>query len=443
MDEAPAPHIYLLLFIIIIVIDFILSAFYTAIDEASPSKFDDVRDEKKKKRIEFFLDEPRRYLRTREFLYGALSVIFGGIIIRGFGDCVCSLINASGVSVTICYVTVGVLLLIILLWLGIFLPMKLASRNPVIWVNRLLGVSMFFYYIAFGFVALVDGLSYITGRIFGINFHEEEIISMVNEVHEQGDMDKEEADMIQNIFEFDDKNCEDIMTVRRNIIAIEANTSLEDAINFMLEENCSRFPVYEGDIDHINGMIHIKDAFEASQKQENLTREVNGIQGLVRNIRFVPETQGINTLFRTMQREKQHMVIVVDEYGQTSGIVAMEDILEEIVGNIEDEHDDEEQMIYRKAGTDHVFLINGMADLEDVEDALEFTSDFEDVDTMNGFLVALTDKIPDDNDHFEVTYKNYRFKVLSVSGKTISSVLATRISEQYIPKEIPEETLSD
>ena len=181
-------------------------------------------------------------------------------------------------------------------------------------------------------------------RLFGINASgdksdvtEEEILSMVNVGHEQGILRANEAEMINNIFEYGDKEAKDIMTHRKHVNAIEGSTLLKEALEIILEGNNSRFPVYKGDIDNIIGILHMKDVMIESRKGLYLEREIQEIPGLVREAVFIPETRNINELFQGMQSKKNHMVVVVDEYGQTAGIVAMEDILEEIVGNIFDE----------------------------------------------------------------------------------------------------------
>ena len=373
---------------------------------------------------------------VREAFICLFNLVIGALAVRKYGAVMVYITRASGMAVPLVYVLSGMVVFLIIMWLGVYLPWKLGERNPSGWTKRLLSPGVFFYELCTPVVVIIDNLSKFSAYIFRIDLSqrlddvtEEEIISMVNEGHEQGVIHKSEADMIANIFELDDKNCEDIMTVRRNIIAIDASTPLGDALGFMLESNCSRFPVYEEDIDHIKGMIHIKDAFEISRSCEDLSVPVGDVKNLVREVHFVPETQGINTLFKSMQRQKQHIVIVVDEYGQTSGIVAMEDILEEIVGNIEDEHDDEEQTVIKR--DDNSFLLSGMADLEDVEDALaiEF-GDEADVDTLNGFLITLIDKIPEDNEEYEVEYEGWLFRILSVDNKTIKTVSAVKLNKE-------------
>ncbi|MBP5152684.1 MAG: HlyC/CorC family transporter [Lachnospiraceae bacterium] len=197
---------------------------------------------------------------------------------------------------------------------------------------------------------------------------EDEIISVVNEVHEQGVIEESEAKMINNIIDFADKEAGEIMTNRSNIVAIDKNTTLDDAINFMLENSNSRYPVFEDNLDHVMGILFLKDSmrFKARDKSEN--RPISEIKGLIRKALFIPETMNINDLFKTMQSKKTQLAIVVDEYGQTAGLIAMEDILEEIVGNIMDEYDVEEKHI-KKNGRDS-YLIDGLTPLSEVEETL-------------------------------------------------------------------------
>ena len=255
---------------------------------------------------------------------------------------------------------------------------------------------------------------------------EEEIISMVNEGHEQGVLLESEAEMIHNIFEFGDKEAKDIMTHRKNIIALDGNCSFGEAIQFMIENKNSRFPVYLDNIDNIIGVLHIKEALADSQKPELMGVSIKDIPGLVRDVEFIPETRNINTLFKDMQSAKSHMVIVVDEYGQTAGLVAMEDIIEEIVGNIFDEHDEENILIEKQP--DGSYLLNGMAPLDEVAEALSIEIDTEDYDTLNGFLISLIDKIPGEDEVFEVDYGNYRFHVVKVEDRMIKSVRAKKLA---------------
>lgn len=256
----------------------------------------------------------------------------------------------------------------------------------------------------------------------------EEIISMVNEGHEQGVFQAAEAEMITNIFEFGDKEAKDIMTNRKNILAIDRDMLLADAISQMLEAGKSRFPVYHETIDEIVGILHFRDAIVADREPGNSERAVGSIEGLLREAMVVPETKNIASLFRTMQRTKTQMVIVVDEYGQTKGILAMEDILEEIVGNIQDEYDEDEQYI-EETGNKDEYIIDGITPLEELEERFSISFHEEEFETLNGFMISKMDKIPEENEDFSVDVDGYCFKILSVEHKMIRSVLVTKKKE--------------
>ena len=228
----------------------------------------------------------------------------------------------------------------------------------------------------------------------------EEIIEKVLEGYEKGVLTRREMKMITNIFEYMDSDAKDIMTHRKNIVALDGEESLERALTFMLEENKSRFPVYEEDIDNIVGILHIRDA--------------------IRPAGFIPETKAIDKLFQQMQQDKSHMVIVLDEYGQTSGIVTMEDIVEEIVGNIQDEYDEEEELIIKQA--DGTYIVDGMTQLE----LLGISFNEEDYDTINGYLIDCLDRIPSEDEECQVEFGGYLFHVLSVDNNTIRKVLVSR-----------------
>ena len=171
---------------------------------------------------------------------------------------------------------------------------------------------------------------------------EEDLILAINEGHEQGVLKKSQAEMINNIFLLDDKEAGDIMTHRTEIVSIDGDLSLEDVAKKVLSLNKSRFPVYVDDLDNIIGIVTFRDVMIRQNQGLENSEKIKNIQWLIRPAVFVPETKKINVLFRDMQQWKNDMVIVADEYGQTSGIVCMEDILEEIVGNIFDEYDDED-----------------------------------------------------------------------------------------------------
>ena len=252
---------------------------------------------------------------------------------------------------------------------------------------------------------------------------EEEIVSMLNEGQDQGLIQESEAEMITNIFELGDTSASDIMTHRKNISAIDSELTLEEALDYIVKEQFSRFPVYKDTIDNIIGILHIKDALTFYMDEANRDKKITGLEGLMQKARFIPETSKIDTVFKNMQADKSHMEIVVDEYGQTAGILAMEDIIEEIVGNIFDEHDEVEYNIVKVS--DNTYNIKGLTPLTEIEEELNIIYGDDENDTLNGFLISLLDRIPEDDEGTELIVGNVKYKIISVKDKTIDSVQLT------------------
>lgn len=262
-------------------------------------------------------------------------------------------------------------------------------------------------------------------RIFSGNKDEqddvtEEIISMIDEGHEQGVFAESEAKMLRNIFEFAQKDARDIMTHRKNIVAIDGDDTLEEALLFILEQKYSRFPVFDEEIDNIIGTMHMRDVMKCYMNESLRKRSVKELDQLNREVTFIPETKNIDSLFKKMQSEKNHMAVVIDEYGQTKGLVAMEDILEEIVGNILDEYDEDEEFIIKQA--DDSFLAKGMHPLDELEELLEIEFEKDEFDTLNGFLISCLDHIPAAKEHAKVEYRGFIFRVLSVENNMIETI---------------------
>lgn len=282
-------------------------------------------------------------------------------------------------------------------------------------------------------------VSKITYKLFGVkvkgnpdDLTEEEILSMVHEGHEKGVLKANEAEMIHNIVELDEKEAQDVMNHRVNVVALDGNSTLREALDFMLGENKSRYPVYDEDLDDIIGILHLRDAFAIHNNNKLLDMKVKEIDGLLREAKFIPETRNIHELFKQMQNEKLQMVIVIDEYGQMSGIITMEDILEEIVGNILDEYDDEEESITKLGDED--FLMDGMAELEEVEEVLGIEIE-EEFDTLNGLLISKLEHIPKENETAVIEYQGYQFEILSIDNKKIGSVKVKKKPHQDLPME--------
>lgn len=264
---------------------------------------------------------------------------------------------------------------------------------------------------------------------------EDDILSMVQESNDQGLIEDDEVAMINNIFELNDKEAKDIMTNRNSIVGINADTTLSDAIKIMLEGSNSRYPVYIDNLDHIIGILHLKDALRYQDANRQRNGSIKRYPKLLREARFVSETRKIDDLFKKMKDDKLQMVIVIDEYGQTSGLVAMEDILEEIVGNILDEYDKEETFVELKG--EKSYEIDGLTPLEELSDLLKIDFECEDTDieTINGFLINKLGYIPENDDKSEIEYEGYSFKIIQVENHIIKTVFVTKITVEEEKKD--------
>ena len=252
------------------------------------------------------------------------------------------------------------------------------------------------------------------------NEYEEEIMNIAQEGHEQGVILADEAEMISNIFEFGDKDAEDVMQFRNKIVAIEAGTSMEDAVRFMMDQTYSRYPVYEEDLDHIVGILHFRDAVKCFFEDPS-----KNVEEIARKPVFVHESMDINELLSQMQESKVHLVIVVDEYGQTVGLAAMEDILETIVGDIFDEYDVEEKEIIKLPGGS--YLTSGMIRLDDLEEILDISFDTEEFETLNGFLINELGHLPEPGEEVYVEFKGYSFVTRDQKDNILRQIRITRL----------------
>lgn len=439
MDDGVSPTMGILVFAALILLDFIIFGFIAAMEnlnETSVEKLAKDGDTRAALLLKY-ADKTDRYRHVCQLLILTAHMILGFYQVPLWKACFLKGEVGAGISILADILIFAALILLVLIF-GIYTPEKVAARKPESWALQLARmvrtVELIFYPVIF----LTNAIANLLSRIFGVDplsdtddVTEEEIISMVKEVHEQGVLLASEAEMIHNIFEFGDKEAKDIMTHRKNLVALDCSLKFSDILPVLMENNYSRFPVYEETIDNVIGVLHIREALCMCQRTELLEKPIREIDGLISEVDFIPETRNINVLFAMMQNAKSHMTIVVDEYGQTSGIVTMEDILEEIVGNIEDEHDEEQQMIVRLP--DESFRMDGMAEFEDVLEALGIEEEDvkeDDFETLNGFLISLIDKIPNEDEVFSTTAYGYLFEILSVENKMIRTVKVTKLPEE-------------
>ena len=400
---------------------------------------DDKTLEKKMKRVLKFLEKEEQYINTAQFLICTINVIIGILysnrLIKHASKVTFSLgmQTYQEIANVIWLILFTTLLLLIVIVFGSVIPLKLTILNPEKIALHTSGVFNFFYVILRPFILLLDKISKLFFWILRINpedlednVTEDEIISIVNEGFEQGVLEDNEVEMISNIIELDDKEVRDVMTNRRNVVSISTELSLKEALTFMIGERYSRFPLYEEERDNIVGVLHFKDV-----TQHYLAGEDGkvSLKEIAREPYFVPDTQSVDTLFDDMQLKKIHMAIAVDEYGQMAGVVALEDILEEIVGNILDEYDIDERLIIKQGN--NRYIMRGMAPLDEVEDELNINMEQEeyDIDTLNGFLISIIGHLPGNDEKPVIQYEGYRFHVLDAKNNMIRTVKVVKEKE--------------
>lgn len=446
MDSSPIPG--LILFVVFLAINFIMYCFGEATQDLIQADLENKAGEGDKcaGKLLKIVDKPRAFITTVQVMSTVFSVIVGLYQVPIYSKLLIkTLLNnfqgANDMAIKcISYTIVVLILLILLISIGIIVPQMISRKAPEKWARRLVNVVNVFIGVFTPISATVIFVAKLILAICHIDYSEdvehvteEEIISIVNEGQEQGVLEEQEAEMISNIIEMDEKVASEIMTHRTNVVAIDGNMTLSEAIEFIISENNSRFPVYDEDIDNVIGILHIRDAFTCYKMGGNENVPVKELVDIIREPKFIPETRSIDALFSEMQSEKNHMVIVIDEYGQMAGILTMEDILEEIVGNIFDEYDEEEHnIVHQEDGT---YIIKGMTSLSDIEDELDVSFDEEDYDTLNGYLISKLERIPSEDDHIELVVNQLKYEVLAIEGKMISIVKVTRIENDIEEKE--------
>ncbi len=328
-------------------------------------------------------------------------------------------------------VTVSVLSLVAVLF-GLFVPRAIAARHAqavllflvwplevVTWVTRPLVAVLFF-------------LTQAVTRPFGANpqagtlVTEEEIRALVETGQAQGVLEPKEREMISSIFELGEKQVREVMIPRTDLVALDVRTPMPEVLDQITRVGHSRLPVYEGSADDIIGILYVKDLFRRLARGE---RELE-LRPLLRSAHFIPETKKVDDLLREMQRDKVHLAIVVDEYGGTAGLVTIEDIVEEIVGEIRDEYDVEQELVLPVS--EHEAVMDARVPFEDVRETFDLDVEpSEDYDTLGGFITNQLGRFPRAGEQIEAA--GVRFAVETVEGRRIRRVRVTRL----VPSEEP------
>ena len=322
-------------------------------------------------------------------------------------------------------IIITILLSYFTLVFGELVPKRLAMKYCEKFAYFTIGIIKTISVITAPFVKLLTASTNLVSKIFGVSENEEEIVTeeeirmMVDVGEEKGTIKEEEKEMINNVFEFNDKFVSEIMVPRNKIFALDIDMTIAEVIEKLSEDmRYSRIPVYDENMDNIKGIIYIKDLL-ISNKNKN-----SKIKSLVKEAYFVSETKRVNELFQELRKDKKQIAIVLDEYGGTAGMVTMEDILEEIVGEIYDEYDKETDKF--KKIDNNTFLFDASIALYDVEKFLDIEIDEEDVDTLGGYLIKKLDRIPKDGEKPIVETEKVTYKIEKVKDRQIVKVKACK-----------------
>ena len=318
------------------------------------------------------------------------------------------------------------------------LPKKIAAQTSEETGIRLIGFQKFIYYITLPLVWISKGIANILLKIMGKKtdvddsyFSEDKVMSMLDRGQETGEIKEEGRKMIDSIFEFDDLLAYEIMTPRTDVFMIDIDDDRSEYFDEMMELTHSRIPVYRGDPDNIVGILHIKDYLYNGAKKgfDNIN-----VKKLLRPAYFVPETKNIDSLFRELQIKRQHMAVLIDEYGGFSGIVTVEDIIEQIVGDIDDEFDEEDRVIEKV--DDNTFVVDGNVYLDDLEEETGVELESETSETIGGYIIDMMGEIPKERVKYKpVTVGNYEFTILKVKDRRIEKVRIIIREEEEDPDE--------
>lgn len=291
--------------------------------------------------------------------------------------------------------SIGITILIyglsaILIWLLEFMVERVIIKDPEIWAVRLSPLAKTLTIILYPLLALPLKLSNAEETAKELNtITEEELKTMIDEVQRSGEIEQDEREMIQSVFRFDETLAREIMIPRVDILALDIDTPLEEAADTIIESGFSRVPVYKEHTDNLLGLLYAKDMLKVFKEGS----KINSLQDMLRPIFFIPETKLVDELLKELQARRTHMAVVVDEYGGVAGLVTIEDIVEEIFGEIEDEYDEEEEAHFQQVGDDE-YLFHGRFNLDEVNELLHTNFEAEDADTIGGLIYTRLGRVP-------------------------------------------------
>lgn len=453
MDPDPATSIIpkLLLLLVLIIVNAFFAMSEIAIISLNDNKIRMMAEEghEKAKKILKLTESPSAFLSTIQigvtlagFLTSAsasqsfseplaqkLSVLFG------LGSAAPSWLSAVSM------VAVTIIMSYFSLVLGELAPKRIAMQCSESISFKVVGILLFIKSIMKPFVSFLTFSTNLFVKIFGFdpnasedNVTEEEIRMLVDAGEEKGVIEESQKEMINNIFEFDDIVAADVMTHRTELECVELGDGIDDILKIAMSEGYSRIPVYEDEVDNIKGIIYVKDLLKYIGKSVPSSFKISKV---MREAYFIPESKRCGDLFNEMTEKHLQMVIVSDEYGSTAGIVTIEDLLESIVGNMQDEYDNEEEDVEQV--NEDLFNFDGMTDIEEVGEVLGITLPEGEYDTIGGFIMSELGRIPQEDEKPVIEAQGFRFTVEEMEERRIERVRAERIPAEDTAEEESED----
>lgn len=437
---AQEPNAFLSILLLILLV--LVNAFFAASEIAVIT----LNDNKIRKMAEDGNKRAARILKLTENSSRFLATIQVGVTVSGFltsasasqsfsgelAQALSFLPFSQGVVHGIATVALTILLSYFSLVFGELVPKKIAMQRAEALSFKFIGILTATSTVFRPFISLLTFSTNVVLKMLGIDPNaaedtvtEEEILMMVDAGEEKGVIGETAKDMISNIFDFNDTTVNEIMTHRTEMEAVEDTASVQDVVNLSIEYGYSRIPVFHEDYDNILGIIYVKDLLK--YVGTSLGAEVK-LTDLMRTAYYVPESKRCSTLFTEMTEHHTQIAVIVDEYGGTEGIVTMEDLLESIVGNIQDEYDHEEEEIHKVA--DNKFTVDGATNIDEISDLVGVDLPEGDYDTIAGLVVEMLGRIPKPGEHPAVTVQNLTLTVQEVEERRISKILIEKRPEQ-------------
>lgn len=436
-----------LLYVVLLFILILVNAFFAgseiAIVQVNDNRVSKLAEEgnKKARQLLRLVSEPSAFLATIQVGVTISTYLSSAVAADTFADPISAALAMAiplplSVLRLISVIVITLVLSYFSLVLGELVPKRLAMQDPEKFAFAVVGILLTLYKATRPFVWLLSKSTNAVIRMFGIDptrepdrVTEEEIRMLVDVGNEKGVIEESQKEMINNIFELDDITAAEIMTHRTEIMGVDASCSIDDVVHVAVSEGYSRIPVYEDDLDNITGVVYVKDLLRLIGEKAGKS---HSLKEFTRPVLFVPESNHVKELFKEFQDKKVQFAVVCDEYGGTSGIVTMEDLLEAIVGSIQDEYDNEEEEI--QMVDDTTFTVDGSTAIDELSEILDVSlPDDGDYETIAGLIIDILGYIPSEEERPSIVVNNIEFTVLEVEDRRIASVRVVKLPPQETP----------